>query len=178
LPQLKALQAYAKGRPGWRVVAVYKDVLSGAGDRRPGFDALISDAMRKKFDAVLVWKFDRFARSVRQLVTAADTFKQLGIDFISAQEAIDTTTPYGRITFVILAAVAEIERSFINERSADGRERARRAGKHCGRPRAVFDRGAALALRQQGWSWRRLAAKFGRSKDTMQRELKRYNSHT
>jgi DNA invertase Pin-like site-specific DNA recombinase len=180
-PQLYKLKAYARGRPGWKVTAVYKDVYSGASDKRPGLDRLMADAMRKQFDAVLVWRFDRFARSVRQLVTAAETFQTLGIDFISAQEAIDTTTPYGKITFVLIAAVGEIERSLINDRTEKRRQTVyrsyKRKGKHWGRPRSVFDRAAALALRQADprlWSWRKLGAKFGQSKDTMQRELTRY----
>jgi len=176
-PQLKDLKAYAARRPGWSVAAVYSDVWTGANDKRPGLQALMRDALCKRFDAVLVWKFDRFARSVRQLVTALDTFKELGIDFISASEAIDTTTAYGKVTFTVLAAVAEIELSWIRDRAAEGRARARLAGKHCGRPRAVFDRELAARLRRRDpreWSYRALGRKFGVSKDTMKREIKQY----
>jgi DNA invertase Pin-like site-specific DNA recombinase len=174
---VSALLEYARRRPDWKVVATYRDTFSGSADKRPGLDALMADALRRRFDVVLVWKFDRFARSTRQLVTAAEVFKQVGIDFVSAQEAIDTTTPYGRITFVILSAVAEIEKSFIQERAELGRARARAAGKHCGRPRAVFDRGRAADLRGENprlWTWRKLAKEFGRSKDTMAREISKF----
>lgn len=177
LPQIDDLKAYAGRRPGWIVAGIYRDVYAGDSERRPGLQRLMADASRKLFDTVLVWKFDRFARSVRHLVTALDTFRELGIDFISCSEAIDTTTAYGKMTFTVLAAVAEIELSLIRERAAEGRMRARRAGKHCGRPHSVFDRGRALELRRQDprqWSYRALGREFGVSKDTMKRELARF----
>jgi DNA invertase Pin-like site-specific DNA recombinase len=155
-------------------------VYSGASDKRPGLAALMADAHRKQFDVVLVWKFDRFARSVRQLVTALETFNLLGIGFVSAQEAIDTTTPYGRLLFVVVAAVGEIERTFILERTAKRRQTVytdyKKKGRHWGRPKSVFDREKAYLLRLAGYSWRRLAETFGKSKDTMQREITRYSA--
>jgi DNA invertase Pin-like site-specific DNA recombinase len=152
-------------------------VYTGASDKRPGLAALLTDAHRKQFDVVLVWKFDRFARSVRQLVTALETFNELGIGFVSAQEAIDTTTPYGKLLFVIVAAVGEIERTFIEERTQRRRrtvyETYKKKGRHWGRPKAIFDRELALTMRQAGQSWRQLARFFGKSKDTIQREITR-----
>src|SRR5262245_35353029 len=110
---------------GWDVVKVYSDRASGAKERRPGLDALRADARRGKFDVIVVWRFDRFARSVRQLVLALEEFQGLGIDFVSHQEALDTSTPMGRAMFTIIAAMAELERSVIRERVAAGLEYAR-----------------------------------------------------
>src|SRR5215469_16179345 len=98
---------------GWTLCRVYSDRLSGANEARPGLNALMSDARRGVFDVVVVWRFDRFARSVKQLVLALEEFRSLGIDFISHQEALDTSTPIGRAMFTIIAAMAELERDVI-----------------------------------------------------------------
>lgn len=176
--QVIALRRYVRRRPGWRLARVYSDTETGASDRRPGLLELMADAHRKAFDVVLVTRFDRFARSTRQLVNALETFNTLGIEFVSTEQTIDTTTAYGKLLFVILAAVGEIEKSFINERTERRRrtvhEEFKKKGRHWGRPVAVFDRERALQLREKGYSWRRLAAEFGKSKDTIQRQLKRY----
>lgn len=101
---------------GWTLHRVYSDRASGAKERHPGLDALLADARRGAFDVVVVWRFDRFARSVKQLVLTLEEFRSLGIDFISHQEALDTSTPMGRAMFTIIAAMAELERSVIRER--------------------------------------------------------------
>jgi len=98
---------------GWTLYRVYADRASGAKERRPGLDALMADARRGTIDVVVVWRFDRFARSVRQLVLALEEFRSLGVDFISHQEALDTSTPMGKAMFTIIAAMAELERSVI-----------------------------------------------------------------
>lgn len=90
---------------GWTVAQVYSDRASGAKERRPGLDALMADARRGAFDVMVVWRFDRFARSVRQLVLALEEFQGLGIDFVSHQEALDTSTPMGKAMFTIIAAM-------------------------------------------------------------------------
>jgi DNA invertase Pin-like site-specific DNA recombinase len=87
--------------------------MSGAKESRPGLQALTADARRGMFGAVVVWRFDRFARSVKQLVIAIEEFRTLGIEFISHQEALDTSTPMGKAMFTIIAAMAELERSVI-----------------------------------------------------------------
>ena len=110
---------------GWTPLCVYSDRASGAKERRPGLDALMRDARRGAMDVVVVWRFDRFARSVKQLVLALEEFRSLGIDFISHQEALDTSTPMGRAMFTIFAAMAELERSVIRERVIAGLEYAR-----------------------------------------------------
>lgn len=108
--------------------------VSGAQRRRPQLDALMADARRRRFDVVLVWKFDRFARSVKHLVDSLEEFRALGIDFISFTEGIDTTTPSGELLFHIMGAVAQFERDLIAERVRAGIAHARALGKRIGRP--------------------------------------------
>ena len=97
-------------------------------------DARLRDARRREFDVVVVWRFDRFARSVKQLVLALEEFRSLGIDFVSHQEALDTSTPMGKAMFTIIAAMAELERNIIRERVVAGLDHARRNGTKSGRP--------------------------------------------
>jgi DNA invertase Pin-like site-specific DNA recombinase len=149
----------------WSLYQVYSDRASGAKEKRPGLSTLMADARLKKFDAVVVWRFDRFARSVKQLVLAMEEFRNLGIDFISHQEALDTSTPMGKAMFTIIAAMAELERSIITERVVAGLEHARRngtrSGRCVGRPKAIFRRDEARELRRDGLSWRQIAKKLG-----------------
>src|SRR5262245_18437066 len=165
--QLGLLRVYASNR-GLTVLAEYVDRgVSGAKDSRPKLDALMKDARAGKFDAVLVWKFDRFARSTRHLVSALEEFQTLGIHFISLTESIDTSTPMGRMIFTVLGAVAELERSLICERVASGLSRARKQGKQLGRPKLIFDREKVVALSKEGQSARSIAALLGIGKDTV-----------
>ena len=158
---------------GWQLHQVYSDRASGAKERRPGLEALMADARRGAFDMVLVWRFDRFARSVKQLVLALEEFRSLGIDFISHQESLDTSTPMGRAMFTIIATLAELERSVIRERVVAGMEYARvrgtKSGKPIGRPRAIFQRDEAKQLRAQGHSWRQISRQLGVSASTVRR---------
>ena len=117
---------------GWTLARVYSDRLSGAKENRPGMSSLMADARRGVFDVVLVWRFDRFARSIEQLVLALAEFKALGIDFVSCQEALDTSTPMGKAMFTIIGAMAELERNVIRERVVAGLEYARRNGTKSG----------------------------------------------
>ena len=134
--QTRELREYCERR-GWNVVAEYVDIgISGAKDRRPELDKLMADARRRRFDVVAVWRFDRFARSVRHLLRALDEFQALRIDFVSLTEALDTSTPSGRMTFTVLGAVAELERSLIAERVRAGLRNARARGVRLGRPKA------------------------------------------
>jgi DNA invertase Pin-like site-specific DNA recombinase len=139
----------------------------------------MADARRGTFDAVVVWRFDRFARSVRQLVLALEEFRSLGIEFVSHQEALDTSTPMGRAMFTIIAAMAELERSIIRERVVAGLDYARKhgtkSGKAVGRPKAVFRRDAVPTLRDQGLSIRQIARKLGVGMGTVRRVLQRDN---
>lgn len=138
--QLMPLRDFAKARQ-WEVGATYVDLgWSGSKERRPQLDRMMADARRKQFDAVLVWRFDRFARSTKHLLTALAEFQSFGVDFISMSESIDTSTPVGKMVFTILGAVAEMERSLIRERVQAGVERAKRQGKRLGRPSVLVDR--------------------------------------
>jgi DNA invertase Pin-like site-specific DNA recombinase len=155
---------------GWSVVRVYSARMSGACESRPGLTALMADARRGAFDVVEVFRFDRFARSVKQLVLALEEFRTLGIGFISQQEALDTSTPMGEAMFAIVAAMAQLECRVIQKRVIAGMEHARargtKSGAAIGRPRAVFDRDRVLELRAVGRSWRQIAAALGISTGT------------
>ncbi len=134
--QTRELEEYCHRR-GWEISGLYVDLgISGSEERRPELDRLMSDAHHRRFDAVVVWKFDRFARSVAHLLKALGTFRALGIDFVSLSENLDTSTPAGRMVFTVLGAVAELERSLIVERVRAGIRNARAKGKRLGRPRA------------------------------------------
>jgi DNA invertase Pin-like site-specific DNA recombinase len=131
--QRNELPEYCQRR-GWTVVETYEDHISGGKDRRPNLDRLMTDARRGKFDVVAVWRFDRFARSTNHLLRALEEFQSLRIDFVSLTEAIDTSTPAGKMVFTILGAVAELERTIIRERVVAGQRAARRRGVRFGRP--------------------------------------------
>ncbi len=163
---------------GWNLYRCNSDRASGAKERRKGLDALMADAQRGLFDVVIVWRFDRFARSVKQLVQSLEEFRALGIEFVSHQEALDTSTPMGKAMFTIIAAMAELERSIIRERVAAGVEHARRngtrSGKPIGRPRAVLRTGLIPQLLESGLSWREIGRKLGVSSTTVRRAYKQY----
>jgi DNA invertase Pin-like site-specific DNA recombinase len=127
--QLTALREYAERR-GWQVAGEYVDLgVSGSKERRPALDKLMADARRRAMDAVVVFRFDRFARSVSHLARALDEFRALGIEFVSLHEAIDTSTPMGRAMFHIAGAFAELEREIIRERVKAGLANAKRRGR-------------------------------------------------
>jgi len=117
--QLMDLKDYAKKR-GYTIYKIYEDIISGATKERKALDLLMADAKHRKFDIVLVWKFDRFARSLKMLVDSLALFQELGIDFISYKENIDTTTSMGRLIFHINSAYAEFEREIIRDRVIAG----------------------------------------------------------
>jgi DNA invertase Pin-like site-specific DNA recombinase len=151
--QLEDLRRYAGKR--FASYSEYTDAgVSGTQRHRPQLDALMRDARRRLFDVVLVWKFDRFARSLKHLIESLDEFSALGIDFISLTEGIDTTTPAGQLLFHIVGAVAQFERDLIAERVRAGMAHARAMGKRIGRPRAGVDVEAVSKLRVEGRSLR------------------------
>jgi len=165
--QTREISEYCERR-GWQVIGEYVDAgVSGAKDSRPELNRLIADAHRRRFDAVVVWKFDRFARSVSHLLRALETFNALGIAFVSLSEQIDTTTPTGRMVFTVLGAVAELERSLIAERVRAGLRNARAKGKRLGRPRVSVDAAQITRLRASGQSWRAIAQGLGVSVGTV-----------
>ena len=158
---------------GWTVTKVYSDRMSGSKSDRPGLNALMRDARRGTFDVVVVWRFDRVTRSIEQLVIALAEFRSLGIDFVSSQEALDTSTPMGKAMFTIIGAMAELERNVIRERVVAGIEHSRnhgtKSGAAIGRPHVVFDRAAVAELRESGRSWRQIAAALSASVRTVRR---------
>jgi DNA invertase Pin-like site-specific DNA recombinase len=120
-------------------------------------------------DAVVVYRYDRFARSLRQLVNALEEFRSLGIDFISIHEGVDTGTPNGRLVFGIFASIAEFERELIRDRVRSGMAAAKAKGKRIGRPRVAVDTSMIASLRRQGCSWAEITRETGVSKGTAQR---------
>jgi len=146
--------------------------VSGAQRRRPQLDSLMKDARKRLFDVVLVWKFDRFARSVKHLVDSLEEFRALGIDFISFTEGVDTTTPSGELLFHIMGAVAQFERDLIAERVRAGIAHARAMGKRIGRPRAPINAAEVQQLRSEGSSLRSIAGRLGVPVSRVRRALK------
>lgn len=174
--QIDELREVARRR-GWTIVGEFVDHgVSGAKDRRPELDRLLIEVRRGKIDIVACWRFDRFARSVRHLVTALDDFRARGIDFVSLDDGIDTSTPTGRFGFHIIAAVAELERELIRERVSAGLRAARRRGVRVGRPRVRVDIGRALAMRAKGESYRAIGMALGVGASTVHRALAEHDA--
>ncbi len=170
--QLAALRAHAAQR-GWKVVEEYVDKgFSGAKERRPALDRLMKDAWAGKFQAVIVWRFDRFARSVKHLISALEGFRALKAEFISLQEQLDTSTPIGQAMFTIIGAMAQLERDIIRERVKAGLERARARGVRLGRPAAQAEPEEILKLRGQGVSIGEIARRLRASRSTVRRRLR------
>jgi DNA invertase Pin-like site-specific DNA recombinase len=161
--QYDGLRAYAT-RAGLEVIRDYCDVaVSGRKEGRPQLNALMVAARNHEIDCVLVWKFDRFARSTRHLLTALEEFNHLGIRFISIQDQVDTDSPMGRAMFTIIAAMAELESSLISERVTAGMKAAEARGKHLGRPATasrIIDEIEALAA-STNLSIRQIQSKIG-----------------
>src|ERR1700745_850420 len=167
--QTRELRDYADRR-GWTIAGEYVDVgISGTKEKRPELDRLLADAHRRRFDAGVVWEFDRFASSVSHLLRALETFQSLGIEFVSLTEGVDTSTPMGKMVFTVLGAVAELERSLIVERVKAGLRNARAKGKRLGRPRRVVDVSRVATLRSQGIGWREIAGELGVGVGTLYR---------
>jgi len=132
--QERALREYVQRR-GWKVQKIYRDQgQSGANAKRPALNELLRDCRRGSVDVVVVWKFDRFARSLNALISGLELCRSLGIDFVSVTEAVDTSLPAGELVFQMIGAVAQFERSLIAERVKSGFANARAKGKVLGRP--------------------------------------------
>jgi DNA invertase Pin-like site-specific DNA recombinase len=169
--QLLELREYA-ARRGFKIVAEYVDHgVSGAKESRPALDRLMRDAHQRKFDAVLVWKIDRFGRSLKHLVNALADLAAVGVAFISLRDNLDLTTPSGRLMFQIIGAMAEFERALIQERVRAGLRNARAKGKHIGRPRRIVNVDRITSLRAQGASWRAISDELGVGLATLYRRL-------
>jgi DNA invertase Pin-like site-specific DNA recombinase len=167
--QLVELREYCTRR-GWDIVDEYVDAgVSGSRERRPELDRMLTVCRRRQADAVVVYRYDRFARSLRQLVNALCEFDSLGIQFVSLHEGIDTSTPNGRLVFGIFASIAEFERELIRERVRSGIAVARAQGKRIGRPRVSVDAAKVAELRAEGRSWAEIARETGAGLGTVYR---------
>jgi DNA invertase Pin-like site-specific DNA recombinase len=187
-PQLRELRSYCDHQ-GWEVTSTYTDVISGAKTKRPNLDRLMAAAHQRKFDAVCVWKLDRFGRSLLDCLHKIEELDQSGVRFIATTQALDTDqrNPASRFMLQVLGAAAEFERSLILERTRAGVARYRedyqkgkvgksvhsRSGKNLPphRPRRIFDRDKLMALRRQGLPLRRIASEMGLGLGTVTRTL-------
>src|SRR5437870_9377272 len=169
--QLRDLREYCRAR-GWADVREYVDHgISGTKDRRPALDQMMAAVRARKVDIVVVAAFDRFGRSVRHLVESLETFRHLGVEFISLREQIDTGSPLGQAVFTIIAAIAQLERSLIVERVHAGLRRARAEGKRLGRPRVPVDVDRIRAVIAKVGSIRKAAVKLGVDAKTSRNRL-------
>jgi DNA invertase Pin-like site-specific DNA recombinase len=157
---------------GLDIVHEYTDKISGTKAKRPGLDAMMSDARHGKFDVVLVWASDRIARSVKHFLDVLDELNRLQIEYVSFRENIDTGGPLGRAIVIIIGAVAELERNLIIERVRAGMRRARLEGQHIGRNPLVLDNLAIQRDRERGQSLRQIAKDHRISTATVQRVLR------
>jgi DNA invertase Pin-like site-specific DNA recombinase len=165
--QLRELRAYAKSRD-FIIAHEFIDHVSGATSVRPKLSELWQTARARKIDTVLVWKFDRFARSTKQLIDALEEFRHLGVDFISITEQIDTGSPMGKAMFTVISAIAEFERSLISERVRSGLAQARAHGKQLGRPKVSAETIKEIKrLRKEGKSLSQTAKQLGVSYQTV-----------
>jgi len=192
--QRHAIESYAL-RQKWEIVAEYSDIESAVKKpkvarlpkqskqsnheaieaKQSGREQLFADALKKKFDAVIVFRFDRFARSLKDLLESLDWFHRCGVNFISVSEDIDTTTPTGWLMFQLVGAMAEFERSILIERTKTGLAVAKAKGKKLGRPPVFVDQQNVIKMRQEGKSLRAIAKKEGCSPASIMRILKVIN---
>jgi putative DNA-invertase from lambdoid prophage Rac len=169
--QLTELRGYV-GRMGWEAVE-YPEKMSSF-KKRVVLDRLMEDARRRQFDVVLVWKLDRFARSLRQLLDNVNLLDGYGIRFICLTQGLDTdkNNPTSRLLLHIIGAVAEFERDLIRERVGSGMREAARQGKHVGRPKPIWDRMRAVQLHEKGFSFRQIAGKLKKPESSVRRAIK------
>jgi DNA invertase Pin-like site-specific DNA recombinase len=167
--QLRELREFIDRR-GWQISGEYVDKgISGSKDSRPAVDRLMADASRRKFDVVLVWKLDRFGRSLRHLVNALAELEALGLTFVSLPDNLDLSTPSGRLMFQIIGAMAEFERALIQERVKAGLRNAKAKGVRLGRPRVFVSESRIDAMRGAGASWRAISKELGIALGTVHR---------
>jgi DNA invertase Pin-like site-specific DNA recombinase len=172
------LRQFAAQR-GYEVIEEYLDHgVSGTKVRRPALDKLLKDAHRRRFDSVLVWSCDRLARSTKHFLQVLDELSELGIQFISQRESIDTDGPLGRAIIVIISAIAELERSLIVERVRAGMRRAKLEGRRIGRRPLDVDRAAVVRDRVGGMSLTQTARKYGLSRASVVRLVREAQTTT
>jgi len=173
--QLKELRPYVKAR-GWKLAGEYVDTgWSGAKASRPELDKLMQAARKREVDVILVWKLDRWGRSVANLVASLQELHSLGVRWIAITQGLDTdkSSPVGQLLIHMLSAVAEFERSLAQERIKAGLAAAQARGVHCGRPWKVVDKLRVAEMRAEGVSFRAIARKLGISLAKVQRTVSR-----
>jgi DNA invertase Pin-like site-specific DNA recombinase len=169
--QLGELREYASRR-GWEIYGEYVDSgVSGSKESRPELNRLMSDVHQRRFDVVLCWKVDRFGRSLKHLVNALADLDSYGVAFVSLRDNLDLSTPSGRLMFQIIGAMAEFERSLIQERVRAGLRNAKLKGKTLGRPSRILSLDEMTRLREQGASFRKIAEAVGASPGTVRTRL-------
>jgi putative DNA-invertase from lambdoid prophage Rac len=174
--QLKDLRTYATARC-WQIYDEYVDIgQSGSKTSRPELDRLIEDAKKRKIDGILVWRLDRFGRSLKHLVNTLDDLGSIGVTFVSYHENIDVTTPSGKLFFHMIAAIAEFEKDLIRDRVKAGLANAKAKGIVLGRPGAPFKIEKITKLRSQGLSIRDIAEATNKSKSFVHKTLKKIES--
>jgi DNA invertase Pin-like site-specific DNA recombinase len=175
--QLAELREHA-ARRGWQIIAEFVDEgVSGSRERRPQLDRLMADAHRRKFDAVLVWKIDRFGRSLKHLVNALADLDSLGVAFVSLRDNLDLSTPSGRLMFQVIGAMAEFEKALIQDRVRAGLRNAVARGVRLGRPRTSVDAAQIASLRASGASWREISQQLGVGVGTCCRALQQRSTN-
>lgn len=171
--QLIQLREYAQRR-NFEIVAEYVDYASGTTQDRTQYKLMMDAAKKRKLDVVLVWRYDRFARSTQALVNALKEFQSLGVDFISYQENIDTTTPTGELIFHVMASLAQFESSLISQRVKAGMQRAKAQGKNISRPKLPKHKlNEILELQKQGLSMNQISIRSGVAYGTVYNYLKK-----
>jgi len=170
--QLLKLRDYAK-RQGWEIYAEFHDYVSGAAPIKPALDKMLKEGRARHFDAVLIVRLDRLARSTKQLLTMLEDLDRYGVALICTDQQIDTKSPAGKLLFTVLGAVAELELDLIRERTRDGLARARAQGKRLGRPPKPERTEEITQLRAQGLSLRQIGAQVGMSHQAVKQRLRR-----
>lgn len=173
--QLVQLRQYAQAR-NFEIVTEYIDYASGTSEDRTQYKLMMDAAKKRKIDVVLVWRYDRFARSTQALVNALKEFQSLGIDFISYQENIDTTTPTGELIFHVMASLAQFESSLISQRVKAGMARAKAQGKNISRPKLTKSKlNRIMELKEQGLSMNQVSIQSGVAYGTVYNYLAKRN---
>lgn len=170
--QLRKLRDFAD-RHGWDVYAEFWDYASGAKPSRPQFDKMLREGRARHYDAVVVVRIDRLARSTRHLLNLLEEMQHYGVDLICTDQEIDTKSPTGRLLITVLGAVAELELELIRDRTKDGLARARAQGKRLGRPPNPARTEEILWLREQGFSLRQIGRRLGMSHQGVKQRLRR-----
>jgi DNA invertase Pin-like site-specific DNA recombinase len=164
--QLREVREYCERR-GLVVTEDYVDRISGSKESRPHLNRLMADAQRRRFDIVVVWKLDRWGRSLKHLVNSLAQLESLGVAFISLRDNLDLTTPSGRLMFHVIGVMAQFERSLIQERVRAGLRNARAKGQRLGRPRLAINTAKVGKLRAEGMQWKQIAGEMGISQATL-----------